>query len=217
MTFPFPFICPGSGATFTFVAASNSNTTTCSLPAGSASGDLCFFFDSPVSLTTTVPTLVVPAGWTQISDVSATGSTNVARATISYKILNATDISGGSVTGMAGISGGSARKIMGTFRPSKTITNVSVIGLSAQGTSAAPSAQTMTPSPAPLLALASARGAAALTLSGTMTSSGTAMSSSSTAQAAYYELQNAAAASRTISMTDTGAYNTLQSFFIRGS
>lgn len=110
---------------FTFVASASTNigASTITIPATAQAGDLCVLLDSTVNTTATLPTNVVPSGFTQIMTaafVRANGTTS-ARMTCSYKVLVSGD-AGSSITGLGNTN---PRKIVLVFRPDSSITTVS--------------------------------------------------------------------------------------------
>jgi len=110
---------------FTFVASASTNigASTITIPATAQAGDLCVLLDSTVNTTATLPTNVVPSGFTQIMTaafVRANGTTS-ARMTCSYKVLVSGD-AGSSITGLGNTN---PRKIALVFRPDSSITTVS--------------------------------------------------------------------------------------------
>jgi len=206
------FMGAGGPISATVVQSSNANGATCTLPSGSAAGDICLFFDSSVNTSHSIPTLVTPSNWSIISNVGydSTADTAAIRSAIFYTILMSADISSGSVTGMS--TTGSARKVMLTFRPTRPVNALTISSLNGAGGVNAPSSQTISASGAILLGMA--RGAGAITSSGTLPTSATSVTTSSTAQVVLYETQTSSHTDRTFGMNDTGAYNTLQSFYL---
>lgn len=81
-----------------FISATTSNTNTISIPTFINPGDIGILFDTANNTTTTIPTTVVPSGWTTIDNASFSGPSSV-RSIISYKSLIAND-SGQTLTGM---------------------------------------------------------------------------------------------------------------------
>lgn len=111
-----------------FVANTTANTTTISLPTGSAAGDLAVFVDTAIHTQATVglPALVVPSGFTSFISESAlrsdSSSGSGGRMVFSWKVLTAADISAGQITGMDGNS--ARRKYLASIRPSRPIVSV---------------------------------------------------------------------------------------------
>lgn len=203
---------PQAPVGLSFVSSSNANTTSISLPAGTATGDICVFFDSAVGNST--PSAVIPSGWTIISNIGVANNGAVIVSTICYKVLNSSDVSSGAVTGMN--ASGSRRKVIITLRASRNFNNIEIGGLSDQAAVGTPTTQTITTpiSANSLCFFGMARGAAAVSDNGTLATSGTNVTTTSTAQVVVYEIQQPSFTSRTYGMSDTGEYNTLQSFYL---
>lgn len=111
------------------------------IPAGTQAGDIAVFLDGGgTSFSSTPPTYVLPSGFTQILNTAVVGTFAALRAVGSYKILNASDISTGTITGM---SPGTARKQLRIIRPSSTVTTITVSTPTSQSTAGDPAAQTI--------------------------------------------------------------------------
>lgn len=204
--FPCPVFCPGSEvSTLVWRNNANANATTIKIPPAAA-GDIAVLFDSANNASGTIPSLVVPSGWTQIR-TDTVSSTSSGRCTLSYKVLTSGDL-GATITGQTG-SGGS-RKILGVFRPDVPLREVTISGDQGQGTSGDPTLQTITPGTSPLILFGHARGSG--TIAGTLTSSGSKLPGSSSDHYAYYNIQNTTTASRTFDIGPSGPVNILQSF-----
>ena len=106
---------------FTYVGSSAVNATSISIPAGSATGDLLVLFDRPIATTVTIPT-----GFTVINDYDVNSASNYSFG-IGYRIQQAGDTS---------FTSASSRKILSSFRPSQSISLVTVNGLVADTTTA---------------------------------------------------------------------------------
>jgi hypothetical protein len=111
--------------------------TTCLIPAAAQSGDLCIFLDGVGNAS--LPTLVVPADFTQLVTTSHTNG----RLTGSYRILDSDDPN----TNRTGQSGGySSNKMMVVFRPSRPIVSATPGGWVADHTNNNPAQQTVSAS-----------------------------------------------------------------------
>jgi hypothetical protein len=128
------FIAAGALTSITQVLSAISATTTITAPSGIQAGDLIVLLD--VSCGYSLPTAVVPTGFTQIININDT--TDVA-AVASYKIAVGTE-GGTSITGMAGTTS----KVMYVFRGNKAAAAATVGDVGNQWTSGNPTAQTIT-------------------------------------------------------------------------
>jgi len=124
-----------NATTYSFVASSTStDTSTITIPATATEGDIAVLIDSTATGTT-----AVPSGWTSILSLD-----NVFENTLSYKILGSSE-GGTSVTGQTTTT--YSVKIMLVFRPSKTVSTVTISGLvDSREVSLTPSAQTISAS-----------------------------------------------------------------------
>jgi hypothetical protein len=96
----------------TFVDSARANASTITIPSTAAANDLAVLCDWAAGS----PPLVVPAGWTQITDDAAASS----RLTISYKVL----VSGDPNTSVTGMGSTDPNKIMFVFRPNKIVNSI---------------------------------------------------------------------------------------------
>ena len=104
----------GSKQPIAFFASSTSSTASITLPSNLTSKDLLILFDFSYNSNSTIPTLVSPSGWTNISnETDSYGGSNQTRAAVWY-IAGSSSLSGTSVTGMAVNTG--TRKICVVFR-----------------------------------------------------------------------------------------------------
>jgi hypothetical protein len=202
------FVDDGPGTVQAVTAVSlidgaTSTTTTITIPAYAKPGDYAFLFDY-----STTTTLVVPAGWTQVTTSTTTGI----RSSIFYKRLLGYDI-GTAVTGMAGTT----RKVLVIVRPNGPVTSVTLSTPTQQATTAIPTNQTiaMVGQTRPLM------GFAHYTSTGTITTrTGTGNTREFTSSVNQYvktwTYNASTAASQTIGMSDGGT-NALQGFYIRFS
>jgi hypothetical protein len=118
--------------TYSFVASASSiDSSTITIPATTQEGDIAILVDSTATGSTAVPT-----GWTSILSLN-----NVFESTFSYKILGSGD-SSTTVTGQTDTQ--YSVKIMLVFRPSDSISTVTISSLTNSGeTSGIPSVQTI--------------------------------------------------------------------------
>lgn len=100
----------GSQAVLEFVGFSTSSGTSISPHANAAVGDFAILFDRASNTDTTIPTSVVPSGWTSHIDHGYVSGSKALRTVLSSKILASTS----AVTGMTGTE--DKRKIMLVFR-----------------------------------------------------------------------------------------------------
>lgn len=133
---------PPSSLTISMFSRNTSTSTAAfPLPVGTQVGDIAVFLDGGGdSFTSTPPALVVPTGFTQIFTNTVVGGFAALRATASYKILNASDISTGTISGM---SPGTVRKQLRIIRPSATVSSVIVSTPVTEATGGDPVAQTI--------------------------------------------------------------------------
>jgi hypothetical protein len=195
--------------TLTVVNSSSSASATVNLPTGSQAGDLAVLAVGPSGSIT--PSI---SGWTQIGSlIGVSGETFQA---VFYKVLDAADITAGSVTVP---TNGSTRSIMVTARPDKPISSVIIGSLNEEGTAGNPAAQTITASSAsraPLLLIAAFRCSSGFSASGSMITDGTlASTSNSNTSRMYYLVQNSTLTDKVADMADTGASNNVHSFYLQ--
>ena len=98
-----------------FVTSTTSQTSTITIPATAAAGDIAILVDYGYLTSTTAPTAVTPTNWTSITTTSNTTSP-AQRINVSYKTLIAGD-PGSTITG---INTTSMRKTMIIYRPTLT-------------------------------------------------------------------------------------------------
>jgi hypothetical protein len=84
-----------------FVGSVSSTQDTIGISGIGGSGRLCVLADNAHNVSTTIPTQVVPAGFTLIRSLSLTASGNSLRHTVSYKILDGTEA---TLTGQTALS-----------------------------------------------------------------------------------------------------------------
>lgn len=200
---------------FTFVASATSTTNTISIPASSNVGDFAVLFDSSINSSFTPPSTVVPSGWSSISNVSGTNSiipfiyTSI-RSIVSYKSL----VSGNPGSSITGMNATTDRKIIMVFRPNFSVQNTSILSVNGAANSNSQTI-TITQSQPPILAFAhwassgtiSSRGVSGITMNEV---------SNTTGQYAGYKIfnTNETTSNATISMSDNGVVQSLQSFYV---
>jgi hypothetical protein len=223
MTFPFPTPGRNYGSVFSgwslrgFTGGTQSSgTVTYTLSsAGAVAGDLCVCYHV-VAATSGTCTLTVPVGFT--SDLSNTSATNF-RVLISHKVLDAADISGGTIvaTNSGGVSPTGRGAIL-VFQPNATLASTTASGGQTQQTTGNPTLQTITAPAAASIVLGFAAGfGGAPTLSGTLNTNGVSINAPDTIVRATFEIQNSSFTSRTYDMNDTGTNNILSTLKIAGA
>lgn len=202
--------------TFTFVASATSTTSTISIPASSSVGDFVVLFDSSRDNIFDPPSTVVPTGWSLISNVSESNilSLSSIRSIVSYKSLVSGD-PGSSITGMNAGFFGTDRKIIMVFRPNFSVQNTSILSVNG-ATNSNSQTITITESQPPILAFAhwasngtiSSRGVSGITMNEV---------SNTTGQYASYKIfnSNETTSDATISMSDNGSVQSLQSLYVQ--
>jgi hypothetical protein len=98
-----------------FITSDISTTSTITIPATAAIGDIAIIFDYGYITSTTAPTAVTPTNWTSIASVSNTTSPSQ-RLNVSYKTL----VSGDPGSSITGVNTTSMRKIILIYRPTLT-------------------------------------------------------------------------------------------------
>jgi hypothetical protein len=190
---------------FSFVASSfTSGSSTITIPATAQVGDIAVLFD-----TQALGSLATPSGWTQIANTNSTFED-----VLSYRLLTAGN-PGSSVTGMSNTQ--YMNKIMLVFRPSTSISSVSITSLNNSGeTSAQPTNQTVSATTPSIIIGAIGAYGSSPALTGTFWTGDILEGPKSTAYARiYYEIQNETATTRTVAAgADYGTYNRLYSFAI---
>lgn len=116
MTFPFPTFIPAGQIPLEFVDSRAVKTASIAMPAASAVGNLAVLFDFARNASSSVPSEVVPSGWTKLAGDTDPSGSNANRSCVSYKVLGAGDI-GATITGM---SGSTTAKIIVVFTCPKT-------------------------------------------------------------------------------------------------
>lgn len=108
-----------------FNTSGQSTSSTITIPAGAAIGDLAVLLDWASRTVTAIPSTVVPTDWTSVSNQSSSVTAGT-RSIVSYKKLVSGD-PGASITGMNGTY--QNRKQMIIFSPSVGISSITVAGL----------------------------------------------------------------------------------------
>lgn len=126
--------------TLSFDASASSTSNTITIPSGAAIGDLAVLLDFAGNFTASIPTTVVPSGWTSVSNKSSSTDSVGTKSIVSYKKLVSGD-PGSSITGMNGA--GYDVKLMVVFTPSFPITTITVAGLAETIADVAPAAQSV--------------------------------------------------------------------------
>lgn len=225
MTFPFPVFCPSSGVgpvtALSFHGRTSVNSHIVSLPNGTLAGDLAIFHNSTGTEGGSPPS-GVPSGFTQGINFTFLGGPG--RTVVSYGVLQASDISTGSVTGVAGSFGATCTLLI--FRPNGLITSATHGSPNSQDTTGNPASQTITSGSgsAPLVVFGEAQGSTSFTPTGTLVSTGTQITGLPPAgslivgvQRMYYHIYNSSPANLTWDMPDTGSVNAICSFYVQVS
>lgn len=198
------------------VGFTNSNTGSITGPSSVQAGDLAILFDAPSG--STVPSEVVPSGFTVIANLTYDFTSHNGRHILSYKILASGDITGGimnSVTGMTGST--TSRKMIGVWRSTNPISSICILALQEEGVDNGNLTAQVIPSGAATqaaLLLAHWRFANGQ-VSGNLTATGmTLTAGSSTAQYVGYRIYNSSPANQTVDTTITSDTQMLQTLFI---
>ena len=129
-----------AGSTLTYLAGSTSTASTIVIPSATSAGDLIFLLQYASNSTFSVPSAVVPTGFTSIFNMTG-GSTYTNRMTGTYKIAASGD-GGKTITGM---NGDFNDKVIAVFRFGPTgIQTVTVSTPSTEFSVVKPAAQTVT-------------------------------------------------------------------------
>lgn len=192
-----------------FRSSATSTGSTIVAPSDIVAGDLLVMYDNVSA--TTIPTSVVPTGFTSI--LNNTVSTN-RRVICSYKIATGSE-AGTTITGLSG-TGGALAKILIVFSTNGATTGT-VKSIQYEQTDADPTAQTITSGSgvSPLVSIGFLRNA-----SGTPVSSMTPTQDGSvvvTAHTGFYKIYNSSPANVTVDTNDGGTVNMLMSFYIEAS
>ncbi len=210
-----PVIPPGVTHTGT---PTTSTTGTISLPTGAAAGDLAVLSYATKNTASAAPGIGTPSGWSNGANIAQPSGVFV-RHGMAYKVLNAGDITAGSVT-LAATGNDFNRQRMHIFRPDSGY-EISAITLSPADTANRYSASTGNPSAlvldgsshsAPVVIVGFALQEAGDTVS--FSTESPAFDATGTAGAANmlvgYKVYNSSPADLTIDIGDSGAYNILR-------
>lgn len=196
------------------VATATSTSGTITVPSsGAAAGDIAILCDSSRNSGSgsTIPTKVIPSGWTELTTGSGTANGgNGFRTTLSYKVLTGGDL-GASITGQ---NSNVNSKQMLVLRTDAPVSGATAGTLNYQVTLGDPTLQTVTPPTAyPVLVVGGFHVNAAGTF--TVSPSGTALSASA-AGAINYAVYDSSPASTTYDHNDNGSnWNVLWSTAIK--
>jgi hypothetical protein len=193
----------------TFVGSTAANSPTVSFPAGTAAGDIAILSNNGgISFGSPTPVPPAPTGWTQVHGV---GGVQFITSSHSYKLLNSSDVSGGSIT--IGTSYPTTnRKLLLVFRPSSPVLTLTVVSPNAQATTGVPTNQTLSISTAtsPVISFVTYYSSQAVTLRGSSVTMNEILGSG-TVHYVKYLINNSSPANIVLSMNDTGS-NILMSF-----
>lgn len=180
----------GGGLTSVSLFSSTTSTaSTIAWPGSLQAGDLALLTDYAGGVS--VPTTVVPSGFTQIANV--VGGT-VSRMIESYRILDGTET--GNITGMSSVG---QTKVLRIFRGNKAIVTVTPSTWNGEGTTGNPSPQVVSaPGSVPCLILGAATGGSFSTASPAFDGTQAVGTTSVTG----YKIYNASPAAHTIDIGD---------------
>jgi hypothetical protein len=188
-----------SGQLIQFYASSTSSTSTITLPSNLTNKDILILFDFAWSTNSTIPTQVLPSGWTTIQNATDTYSSNETRGITTY-IAGNSSLSGTTVTGMSGTGG--TRKICVVFRNA----SFNSVGTNLYDASSNQGTGSLTAGTSPYVALAFVAGSGTASLS-TVPSGGTYTPASSGSVLCYYTLNGGAG---TYTTNDSGTVTVLK-------
>lgn len=197
---------------FTFVDSGNTATSTGTIPAAAAVGDLCVCFNAATQ-NNTLPTEVVPTDFEILANHVRDGANFRVRGLISAKILESGE-PGSNVTLMS--AGNSNRGILAVFRPNAPINSFTANGVQGEGTGGDPAQQTINVTGSPSFpAISLAHWGATSAVGSRVATNLTDISGSSTAHWAAYRLDNAGGspANGVVDMADSGS-NVMQSLYL---
>lgn len=196
--------------TLAFQTSANSSAQTITCPTV-ALGDVGVLLDSATNATATLPSNVVPSGFTQLQTSIDEAFNAYYRTTLSYRVFDGTE-SGASITGMNGSR--SNAKILLVFRPSRAIVGVGVSTFLEETTNDNPSPQLISASGqvAPLIRLAACVDGAGPSnpnfTSGTFDATVSKAGADNSIRAGY-TIQNTVPSNDTVDMGDASAGNCL--------
>ena len=198
------------GIEMTFITSAVSNSTSVTWPTVQA-GDVAFVFNMNGGIGT-VPTEVVPSGFTRFSTSTVAAT---ARYTASSKILTGSE--SGSLTLQ---SGSSDRAVLLLFRGTQPITNLAFSTIGLEGQSGNPSSQTVLSNTeaGPIIVLACATGLAVTTFVTETPNFAAVTSTANNHMKVGHTIYNTVGTTNhTVDMGDVGNANFLNSFFVRCS
>lgn len=190
-----------------FQTSANSSAQTITCPTVDQY-DVGVLFDTATDSTATLPSNVVPSGFTQLQ---TSAFSSFYRTTLSYKVFDGTE-DGATITGMNGNH--SNAKILLVFRPNRAIVSVGTSTFLQETSSSAPSSQLIAASgqTAPLIRLAACvdgAGPSNPNFTGGTFDATIAKAGSDSSIRAGYAVQNTSPSNTTVSMADGGAGNCL--------
>lgn len=192
-----------SNLELSYVTYATTTSQTITIPASSQVGDIAVYVNRASGIVT-IPTTVVPSGWTSVSNVTATYT----RSIIAYKIL-VTGNPGSSVTVMNDTYDST---VMFIFRPTTTITSLSYASLNEQGVDTDPTAQTVTAQGTPYIVIGACGSNATCTFNTSWPTATQIINSTSCYVRLGYYIFNSNSSDVTVDMADAGSRNILQSF-----
>lgn len=203
----------------TFIDSALSSTGTITVPATSQVGDLAILLDAAGDFGNSIPSEVVPSGFTLLDSDGSSNSSGGIRSVLSYRILTAGQ-PGSSITGKSS-GAGEYGKIMLVFRPSKTIVSITAIVYTSTVSSGVPAAIAVNPSAEvnPVIVIGAGTregGGGTPTVSYASTFDATVTQTAGADCAIGYKIINSSPpGSSNISRNDAGFTNILQALYLR--
>lgn len=207
-------------STLTIVATNTSMSSSITLPTGSQAGDLCILCELAVDNDAGAPMWddLTGSGWTEVgASQDVQGAAPSGRVQGWFKVLEAADITAGSVTGL--MDGNSFdRKAIASFRPDNPIVSATCVDYETQGTTGNPTTQTVTPTNAPcvLWGYRGTSGGSTTGTNGTLFDDGSDFDVDSRF-ACTYLIQNSSPTSKTYDTGDSGTWTMLGTWVIQVS
>lgn len=197
--------------TVTEFASATSSDATITAPANINAGDIIVLEDRATNIST-IPTSVVPTGFTSISNLGWTAASVGIRSVLSYKVADGTE-GGSTITGMSGNA--NTQKMLYVFRPNRAPSSVSVGSMHEEYTESAPADQVVTTgsSDVPAIVLAAYGSSGTISPRGFTPAKDGEINSGTSAYLAY-KIYNGSPADVTISMEDEGSRNSVQSCYL---
>jgi hypothetical protein len=217
-----PYRFGGAVVSYSFVASAITSTSTCALPTGSQAGDIAVLFGLGIKNSSTpIPDDSYPAGWFDVATAtgSGLGGNTAARMRVSAKILDASDITAGSVTAAMANATSIAYGML-AFRPSRAVATLSKSTWSGEVTAGDPASQTVASGSVTGAVLVFGftwdgdNGAPAFSTA-TPAFDGTVSPSSS--RLVGYSIHNSSPVDHTIDSADNGRYNGLMSGWLQAA